>query len=188
MNGKICGFSRSSFSQEGAWRKTADVALPLWQLSACFQRAKTLRWARGREGCSDSPLPTLWTPPTPQCNNCDRRQRRKQGGVVGAAASKTRVPPKARSGCWVPQPVAKGCTPLTILKQKSKHKKASAAPVGAIALTLFSLLHLKPFSRCATAPPRGSKRARKLCGLAATLPVVPKASSQRELSKPIGFD
>ena len=23
--------------------------------TACFQRAKTLRWARGREGCSDSP-------------------------------------------------------------------------------------------------------------------------------------
>uniref|UniRef100_UPI0040386E85 hypothetical protein n=1 Tax=Faecalibacterium prausnitzii TaxID=853 RepID=UPI0040386E85 len=31
-------------------------------------------------------------------------QRRKQGGVVGAAASKTRVLPKARCGCWVPQP------------------------------------------------------------------------------------
>ncbi len=82
------------------------------------------------------PPPYLWTPPTPQCNNCDRRQRRKQGAVVGAAASKTRVPPKARSGCWVPQPVAKGCTPLTILKKKSKHKKASAAPVGAIASPL----------------------------------------------------
>ena len=26
MNGKICGFSRSSFSQEGSWRKTADAA------------------------------------------------------------------------------------------------------------------------------------------------------------------
>ena len=99
--------------------------------------------------CKDAPLgqrqggvfrlppPYLWTPPTPQCNNCDRRQRRKQGAVVGAAASKTRVPPKARSGCWVSQPVVKGCTPLTILKKKSKHKKASAAPVGAIALTLF---------------------------------------------------
>ena len=106
------------------------------------------------QACRDAPLgqrqggvfrlppPYLWTPPTPQRNNCDRRQRRKQGAVVGAAASKTRVPPKARSGCWVPQPVAKGCSPLTILKKKSKHKKASAAPVGAIALTLFSLLHL----------------------------------------------
>ena len=88
------------------------------------------------------PPPYLWTPPTPQRNNCDRRQWRKQGAVVGAAASKTRVPPKARCGCWVPQPVAKGYSPLTILKKKSKHKKASAAPVGAIALTLFSLLHL----------------------------------------------
>ena len=119
--------------------------------------------------CKDAPLgqrqggvfrlppPYLWTPPTPQCNNCDRRQRRKQGAVVGAAASKTRVPPKARSECWVPQPVAKGCSPLTILKQKSKHKKASAAPVGAIALTLFSLLHKKPLSRCATAPPWGER-------------------------------
>ena len=110
------------------------------------------------------PPPYLWTPPTPQRNNCDRRQRRKQGAVVGTAASKTRVPPKARSGCWVPQPVIKGCTPLTILKKKSKHKKASAAPVGAIALTLFSLLHSKPLSRCATAPPRGSGHARTLCG------------------------
>ena len=68
------------------------------------------------QACRDAPLgqrqggvfrlppPYLWTPPTPQCNNCDRRQWRKQGGVVGAAASKTRVPPNARCGCWVPQP------------------------------------------------------------------------------------
>ena len=106
------------------------------------------------QACKDAPLgqrqgglfqvppPYLWTPPTPQRNNCDRRQRRKQGAVVGAAASKTRVLPKARCGCWGPQPVVKGYSPLTILKKKSKHKKASAAPVGAIALTLFSLLHL----------------------------------------------
>ena len=152
------------------------------------------------QACRDAPLgqrqgggfrlppPYLWTPPTPQRNNCDRRQRRKQGAVVGAAASKTRVPPKARSGCWVPQPVVKGCTPLTILKKKSKHKKASAAPVGAIALTLFSLLHLKPLSRCATAPPRGSWHARKLYTSAGNLPAMPNAPSQRELAKPTGFD
>ena len=41
-------------------------------------------------------------------NDDDRRQWRKQGGVVGAAASKTRVPPKARCGCWVPQPGRRG--------------------------------------------------------------------------------
>ena len=41
-------------------------------------------------------------------NDDDRRQWRKQGVVVGAAASKTRVPPKARCGCWVPQPGSSG--------------------------------------------------------------------------------
>ena len=34
-------------------------------------------------------------------NSDNRRQWRKQGVVVGAAASKTRA---MRSGCWVPQP------------------------------------------------------------------------------------
>ena len=34
-------------------------------------------------------------------NSDDRRQWRKQGGVVGAAASKTQA---KRCGCWVPQP------------------------------------------------------------------------------------
>ena len=38
------------------------------------------------------------------CNSNDCRQRRKQGVAVGAAASEMRVPPKARSRCWVPQP------------------------------------------------------------------------------------
>ena len=34
-------------------------------------------------------------------NNDDRRQWRKQGVAVGAAASKTQA---KRCGCWVPQP------------------------------------------------------------------------------------
>ena len=38
------------------------------------------------------------------CNSSDCRQRRKQGVAVGAAASEMRVPSKARSRCWVPQP------------------------------------------------------------------------------------
>ena len=104
--GKICGFSRLAFSRVGSWRKTAFAAPAscgsggaAGKASACRKHAGTLRWARGREGCSDSPPPYLWTPPTPQ--------------------------------------QVKDCTPLTILKKKSKHKKASAAPVGAIALTLF---------------------------------------------------
>ena len=40
-----------------------------------------------------------------KCNSDDRRLRRIQGGAVGAAVSRTRVPLKARSGRWVPQPV-----------------------------------------------------------------------------------
>ena len=38
-------------------------------------------------------------------NSDDRRLRRIQGEAVGAAVSRTRVPLKARSGRWVPQPV-----------------------------------------------------------------------------------
>ena len=40
-----------------------------------------------------------------KCNGDDRRQRRIQGGAVGAAACRMRVPPKARSRRRVPQPV-----------------------------------------------------------------------------------
>ena len=80
------------------------------------------------------------------CKDAPLGQR--QGGVF-------RLPPPYLWTPLTPQQV-KGCTPLTILKKKSKHKKASAAPVGAIALTLFSLLHLEPLSRCATAPPGGA--------------------------------
>ena len=38
------------------------------------------------------------------CNDDDRRPRRKQGGVVGAAASRMRGPPKGRNRRWEPQP------------------------------------------------------------------------------------
>ena len=41
---------------------------------------------------------------TRNCNNDDRCLRQKQGVIVGAVASETRAPPKARSGCWEPQP------------------------------------------------------------------------------------
>ena len=46
-------------------------------------------------------LTSLPKAPLGRGNNDDRRQWRKQGVVVGAAASKTRA---MRSGCWVPQP------------------------------------------------------------------------------------
>ena len=86
------------------------------------------------------------------CRDAPLGQR--QGGVF-------RLPPPYLWTPPTPQRV-KGCTPLIILKKKSKHKKASAAPVGAIALTLFSLLHLKPLSRCATAPPGERLRSQAL--------------------------
>ena len=41
---------------------------------------------------------------TVRCNSDDRCQRQKQGGAVGAAASRMRVPPKARRSRWEPQP------------------------------------------------------------------------------------
>ena len=40
----------------------------------------------------------------PLCNSDDRCQRQKQGGAVGAAASRMRVPPKARCSRWEPRP------------------------------------------------------------------------------------
>ena len=52
------------YYEHDAYRREAGghiLAESLWfdrKVPACFQRAKTLRWARGREGCSDSPLPT----------------------------------------------------------------------------------------------------------------------------------
>ena len=52
-----------------------------------------------------------------QSNDDDRRQWRKQGGVVGAAASKTQVPPKARCGCWVPQPDGGGHSKSSHIKR-----------------------------------------------------------------------
>ena len=40
----------------------------------------------------------------PLCNSDDRCQRQKLGGAVGAAASRMRVPPKARCSRWEPRP------------------------------------------------------------------------------------
>ena len=41
---------------------------------------------------------------TALCNSDDRCQRQKQGGAVGAAASRMRVPPKAQRSRWEPRP------------------------------------------------------------------------------------
>ena len=62
----------------------------------------------GRSPASDAPQFS-------KCNGDDRSQRLKQGGAVGAAASKTRAPLKVRSGCWEPQPG--GTFPTALLRQ-----------------------------------------------------------------------
>ena len=66
-------------------------------LSVCFADSSPTRRASGEEiKCSEMPKP-----PLDRGNNDDRRQWRKQGVVVGAAASKTQA---KRSECWVLQP------------------------------------------------------------------------------------
>ena len=61
------------------------------------QTAPLPRGASGEEGrLYEMPRPLL-----DRSNNDDRRQWRKQGVAVGAAASKTQA---KRCGCWVPQP------------------------------------------------------------------------------------
>ena len=83
------------------------------------------RGVKGNSRCSVAAMATFCL--LSACKDAPLGQR--QGGVF-------RVPPPYLWTPPTPQRV-KGYTPLTILKKKSKHKKASAAPVGAIALTLF---------------------------------------------------
>ena len=95
------------------------------------------------------------------CNSNDCRQRRKQGVAVGAAASEMRVPSKARSRCWVPQP------------ELVSEEKASAHPgdihlrllLGRYGLctverlcALWAALHPQDAQNCALA----AQRARQL--------------------------
>ena len=82
---------------------------------------------------------------------------------------------------------AKGYTPLTILKKKSKYKKASAAPVGAITLTLFSLLHLKPLSLATLdSSPKGERARSEALRFNRKLPRYAKGSPFEERLPPAG--
>ena len=103
--------------------------------------------------CGDSPpssgalgiaesSPSLPRPPL-LGNNDDRRQWRKQGGVVGAAASRTQVQNFARSGRWEPQPVRWHPAGMTVgfniasspqrgwIALPNKKKKKTALPCNA---------------------------------------------------------
>ena len=97
-----------------------------FRLQGCAQCRQTLHGTQiifaqqsagvnGKAGCDGSfseDRPLGWDPVAEgnragdgmACNGNDCRLRRKQGVAVGAAASEMRVPSKARSRYWVPQP------------------------------------------------------------------------------------
>ena len=59
------------------------------------------------------------------CNSDDRCQRQKQGGAVGAAASRMRVPPKARCSRWEPRPGLLFCAARAIHPRPPKNRNVS---------------------------------------------------------------
>ena len=58
-------------------------------------------------------------------NSDDRCQRQKQGGAVGAAASRMRVPPKARCSRWEPRPGLLFCAARVIHPRPPKNRNVS---------------------------------------------------------------
>ena len=61
----------------------------------------------------------------PLCNSDDRCQRQKQGGAVGAAASRMRVPPKARRNRLEPRPGFLFCAARAIHPRPPKNRNVS---------------------------------------------------------------
>ena len=55
---KRCKFNLQTGCGLGRQKDLECAPRSAGKVTACLQRAGTLRWARGREGCSDSPLPT----------------------------------------------------------------------------------------------------------------------------------
>ncbi len=84
-----------------------DEASPSYNLSVGLAPASSP--CRGASG-EEIKFPAMPRPPLDRSNNDDRRQWRKQGVAVGAAASKTQA---KRCGCWVPQPGQWHCEAMT---------------------------------------------------------------------------
>ena len=78
----------------------------------------------------------------------------------------------------------KGCSPLIIPKLLDSIQKIQVASLK----DFLCSADLKPLSRYATAPPSGSKRTRKLCGLPRNFTALPKPPSMREVASPTGLD
>ena len=77
----------------------------------------------------------------PLRNSDDRCQRQKQGGAVGAAASRMRVPPKARCSRWEPRPGFLFCAARAIHPRPPKKPQRIKIRCGFV-LRYFALLFL----------------------------------------------
>ena len=101
-----------------------------------------------------------------KCNGDDRRLRRIQGGAVGAAACRMRVPPKARSRRRVPQPVGSSAS-KSLRPCRAKHAAFASqtglrlkSPTGAFMPSghrrpfWFSFVRQKRTSPPCEAPPK----------------------------------
>ena len=100
----------------------------------------------------------------------------RQGGVF-------RVPPPY---LWTPPSPQRerGCSPLVTPKLLGSIQKIQVASLK----DFLCSADWKPLSRCATAPPSGSKRTRKRCGLPGNFAVMPRALPLGELASPTGLD
>ena len=72
----------------------------------------------------------------------------------------------------------RGCSPLVIPKLLGSIQKIQVASLK----DFLCSADWKPLSRCATAPPSGSKRTRKRYGLSGSFPAMSRAPSPRGLS------
>ena len=75
---------------------------------ACHQRAGTLRWARGREGCSDSPLPTSGLHPPRNATTATAASGGNREQLLGQRPARRECRPRheADAGCRNPSPRA----------------------------------------------------------------------------------
>ena len=85
----------------------------------------------------------------PLCNSDDRCQRQKQGGAVGAAASRMRVPPKAQCSRWEPRPGLLFCAARAIHPRPPKKTQRIKIRCGFVLQYFFLLFLLRPPVRAA---------------------------------------
>ena len=84
--------------------RTGSVSRSAGNVSACLQRAGTLRWARGREGCSDSPLPTSGLHPLRNATTATAASGGNREQLLGQRPARRECRPRheADAGCRNP--------------------------------------------------------------------------------------